>query len=145
LNDYVGVNIEQAPDGTVNMTQPHLIQSVLKELNFNNDTKEAVTPTLSSTILKDGAGKEKHAADWSYRRIIGKLNFIASSCRPELSCAVHQAARFSQDPRVNHTEAVKRIARYLKETVNEGIIFRPTDHKFKVYADTFFWLLSFNK
>jgi hypothetical protein len=138
LNDYVGVNIEQAPDGTVHMTQPQLIQLVLKELNFNDDTKEVVTPALSSTILKDGAGKEKHAADWSYRRIIGKLNFIASSCRPELSCAVHQAARFSQDPRVNHTEAVKRIARYLKGTVNKGIIFRPTNHNFKVYADADF-------
>jgi Reverse transcriptase (RNA-dependent DNA polymerase) len=138
LNDYVRVNIERAPDGTVHMTQPQLSQSVLTELNFNNDTKEATTPVLSSTILRDGKGNEPHKADWNYRRIIGKLNFIASPCRPELSCAVQQAARFSQDPRTNHTEAVKRIARYLKGTVNKGIIFRPTDHAFKVYADADF-------
>jgi hypothetical protein len=94
------------------MTQPQLIQSILKELNFNNDTKECSKPAFSSTILKDGKGKSKHVADWSYRHIIGKLNFIASSCRPELSCAVHQAARFSQDPRINHTKAVKQISRY---------------------------------
>jgi Reverse transcriptase (RNA-dependent DNA polymerase) len=138
LNDYVGVNIERASDGTVHMTQPQLIQSILKELNFNDDTKECSTPAFSSTILKDGKGKGKHVADWSYRSIIGKLNFIASSCRPELSCAVHQAARFSQDPRINHTKAVKRIARYLKGTINKGIIFKPTDHNFKVWADADF-------
>jgi hypothetical protein len=67
----------------VHMTQPQLIQSVLTELNFNEDTKEAVTPAYSSTNLKDGKGNEPHKANWNYRRIIGKLNFIASLCRPE--------------------------------------------------------------
>jgi hypothetical protein len=138
LKDYVGVNIERAPDGTVHMTQPQPIQSVLTKLNFNEDTKEAVTPAYSSTILKDGKGNGPHKADWNYRRIIGKLNFIASSCRPKLSSAVHQAARFSQDPRTNHTEAVKRIARYRKGLVNKEIIFKPMDNNFKVYADADF-------
>ena len=52
LCDYVGVNIERKKDGTVHMTQPQLINSVLKELNFNEDTKPMPTPALSSTILK---------------------------------------------------------------------------------------------
>jgi hypothetical protein len=134
LSDYVGVNIERMKDGKVHMTQPQLISSVLKELNFTIDTKEAATPAYATT-LKDGRGKAPPAADWSYRRIIGKLNFIASSCRPEISCSVHQAARFSSYPRVNHTEAAKRIARYLKGNINKGITFEPTSHSFKVWAD----------
>jgi Reverse transcriptase (RNA-dependent DNA polymerase) len=138
LSDYVGINIERRDDGTIHMTQPQLIQSVLKQLNFTNGTKGAVTPAFSTTILNNGQGKPRHNADWSYRRLIGKLNFIAASCRPEVSCAVHQAARFSQDPRVNHSEAVKQIARYLKDSFNEGITFKPTDHSFKVWADADF-------
>jgi Reverse transcriptase (RNA-dependent DNA polymerase) len=108
LSDYVGVNIQRTDDGEIHMTQPNIIRSILQELNFNKDTKSMKTPALSSTILKDGKQLEQHKADWSYRRLIGKLNFLSSSCRPELSCAIHQAARFSADPRTNHTEAVKR-------------------------------------
>jgi hypothetical protein len=33
---------------------------------------------------------------------------------------------------------VKRIARYLKGKVNQGIVFKPTDHNFKVWADADF-------
>jgi hypothetical protein len=138
LNDYVRVSIERASDGAIHMTQPQLINSVLHELNFNEDTKMMHTPALSSKVLKNVPGKEPHKADWSYRRIIGKLNFICSSCRPEISCAVHQCARFSQDPRINHTEAVKRIARYLKGNVERGIIIRPTKHSFQVWVDADF-------
>jgi hypothetical protein len=72
-------------DGNIHMTQLQLIQSVLKELNFTEDTKVVNTPAFSTTVLKDGQGKAPHTADWSYRRMIGKLNFIASSCRPEIS------------------------------------------------------------
>jgi hypothetical protein len=83
---------------------------------------------------------EKHKADWKYQCIIGNLNFVASSCQPEISCAVHQAARFSHDPRINHTEAVKRIARYLKEdpSPSKGMFLRPNGHTFEVYADADF-------
>jgi hypothetical protein len=70
--------------------------------------------------------------------MIGKLNFIASHCQPNISCAVHQAARFSQDPRIKHAETVKCIARYLMGNVNQGLIFKPTDHNFKVWADADF-------
>jgi Reverse transcriptase (RNA-dependent DNA polymerase) len=77
LSKYVGVNIEGREDGTIHMTQPQLIQSVLKELNFTDDTKVVSTPAFSTTVLKNGQGKATHSVDWLYHRMIGKLNFIA--------------------------------------------------------------------
>jgi hypothetical protein len=138
LSDYVGVNIERSEDGRIHMTQPNIIRSILKDLNFTPNTKPAATAAHSTTILQDGRNLPKHSADWSYRSLIGKLNFLSSSCRPELACAVHQAARFSADPRVNHTDAVKRIARYLQGTIEKGIIYTPTEHSFEVYVDADF-------
>jgi Reverse transcriptase (RNA-dependent DNA polymerase) len=138
VSDYVGVNIERQKDGTIHMTQPQLINSILKELNFLETTKPAKTPAFSSTTLSAGKDKEEHKADWHYRRIIGKLNFLEKSCRPEIACAVHQAARFSTDPRTNHTDAVKRIVRYLKGDPDKGLIYKPNEHSFVVYADADF-------
>ena len=32
LEDFLGVNIEQIPDGTIHLTQPHLINQILDDL-----------------------------------------------------------------------------------------------------------------
>jgi hypothetical protein len=63
------------------------------------------------------------------------LNFLEKSCRPEIACAVHQCARFAADPRSKHTDAVKRIVRYLKGAEDKGIIYKPNNHSFEVFAD----------
>jgi hypothetical protein len=89
LSDYVGVNIERTEDNKIHMSQPNIIRSILKELNFNDDTKSQSTPDYSSTVLKDGKDLESHKAEWNYRRVIGKLNFLCSLCRPDIACAVH--------------------------------------------------------
>jgi Reverse transcriptase (RNA-dependent DNA polymerase) len=135
LCDYVGVNIEKKNDGTIHMTQPQLIKGIIKELNFNRGTKPTKIPAYSTSILSAGTDSPPHKADWNYRRIIGKLNFLEKSCRPEIACAVHQCARFSANPKTNHTDAVKRIVRYLTGTENKGIIYKPNDHSFEVFAD----------
>jgi hypothetical protein len=38
----------------------------------------------------------------------------------------------------NHTEAVKRIGRYLCDNVDKGIIMKPEGHSFQVYVDADF-------
>jgi Reverse transcriptase (RNA-dependent DNA polymerase) len=135
VSDYVGVIIERQEDGTIHMTQPQLVDSILKELNFLETTKPVKTPAFSSTTLSAEKDKEEHKADCHYRRIIGKLNFLEKSCRPEMAFAVHQAVRFSTDPRSNHTKAVKLVARYLKGDPDKGLIYKPNKHSFVVYAD----------
>jgi hypothetical protein len=59
--------------------------------------------------------------------------------QPDISCAVHQAARFVSDPRVEHGKAFKWLGRYLKYTQDKGIIYNPKlKEGFKVYIDTSF-------
>jgi Reverse transcriptase (RNA-dependent DNA polymerase) len=51
LSDYLGVKIESLPNGTIKVTQPHLIQSVLNDLNFNERTGVKATPAASTVKL----------------------------------------------------------------------------------------------
>ena len=37
LTDYLGVNIDGHDDGTIHLTQPHLIHQILKDLHYNTD------------------------------------------------------------------------------------------------------------
>eukprot|EP00980_Cylindrotheca_fusiformis_P002181 scaffold499_cov120-Cylindrotheca_fusiformis.AAC.4 len=54
--------------------------------------------------------------------LAGQLNYLAATTRPEIQFAVHQCARFSENPKMIHEKAVKRIVRYLKKTKDQGLI-----------------------
>merc|ERR1739841_448567 len=43
--------------------------------------------------------------------------------------AVHQVARFSNEPKLSHEKAIMRICRYLFGTKDKGIIFKPDKSK----------------
>jgi len=76
---------------------------------------------------------------WHYHSIIGKLNFIAANTRPDLSFAVHQCTKISNQPCCLHKKAVKHIGRYLHLTRHQGIILQPqADHALNAYIDTDF-------
>ena len=37
LTDYLGVNVEKREDGTIKLSQPHLINEIIEDVNFQND------------------------------------------------------------------------------------------------------------
>jgi hypothetical protein len=52
LSDFLGVSIERKSDGTIQMTQPHLIGQILEDLQMNDHSvKPRSTPTASSKVL----------------------------------------------------------------------------------------------
>ena len=71
--------------------------------------------------------------------MIGKLNFLEKSTRPDISISVHQCARFSEPPKRSHAEAVKRIGPYLLATRDKGLLIRPNDRRhFECWVDADF-------
>jgi len=92
---YLGVKVEKLEDSRVKMSQPYLIDQILKGLGFNEKTKIKKTPALASKILHLDKEGEEMQTEWEYRRIIGQLNFLEKSTRLDIAYAVHQCARFS--------------------------------------------------
>ncbi|KAL7561623.1 hypothetical protein ACA910_001491 [Epithemia clementina (nom. ined.)] len=123
------------------LTQPHLIDSIIKNLQLQANSQVRDTPALSTVILhKDEQGKHMNQqAEFHFRSVIGKLNFLEKSTRPDISYAVHQCARFSQAPKESHAKAVKLIGRYLLGTRDKGIVLNPDGSKsFECWADADF-------
>ena len=54
VKDFLGVNIQHHPDGTVTFSQPHLIKKILKALQMDSKTIPKDTPAVSSQILSRG-------------------------------------------------------------------------------------------
>ena len=139
VNDFLGIKVERFPDGTIRLTQPNLIESILQDLGLQNTEKGRETPALSTKILtKDESGPEMND-EFHYRSVIGKLNFLEKSTRPDLAYSVHQCARFSSNPKRSHAEAVKKIGRYLVSTRDKCIFMKPQeDHSFDCWVDANF-------
>ena len=138
LSDYLGVEIKELPNGCIKLSQPHLIQSILDDLNFNERTGTKKTPASPTVKLNRDVKGEPINETWSYRAIIGKMNFVEKSTRPDIAYAVHQCARFSADPKVSHATAVKRIGKYLLATKDKGMILNPKNHSFDCWVDADF-------
>ena len=92
IDEYLGVKVERRQDRSMKLSQPLLTQQILDDVGFNHFTKGRSTPALSIQMLdRDADGKQKLTM-WNYQSILGKLNYLEKSTRPDLAYAVHQCA-----------------------------------------------------
>jgi hypothetical protein len=136
ISDYLGVKITRNPDGTITLTQPQIIDSILQDLNLlKAGTTGRPLPALTSKILHADSNGTPFDNSFHYRSLIGKLNYLEKSTRPEIAYAVHQCARFVENPTQLHGAAVKYIGRYLLSTRDKGIILKPSTAFFDCWVD----------
>ena len=139
VEDFLGVNIDRK-ETEIHLTQPHLIQQILKDLHLDHDkVTSKTTPSAASKILFAHKKDKPFDGSFHYRSVIGKLNYLEKSCRPDIAYIVHQCARFSTDPRKKHADAIRWLGKYLKGTAKEGVILRPEIGRgLEVYVDADF-------
>ena len=128
LEKYLGVDVKRNSNGTIGLTQPHLIERILQQLGIDDKVNSRPTPAVKPLLHKDLDGLARKY-EWSYRKLVGMLTYLQGTSRPDISMAVHQAARFSIHPMLSHERAIARIGKYLQGSKDKGIIFRPDASK----------------
>ncbi|KAL7478586.1 hypothetical protein ACHAW6_004345, partial [Cyclotella cf. meneghiniana] len=126
--DYVGVNIKISHDRTYEFTQRVLIDAIIDDINIGNSYTKPV-PAKVSLQLHAFCGSPKFEGNFNYRSAVGKLNYLGQATRPNILYAIHQAVKYSADPRVEHGEAIVYIIKYLKATCHIGLRFKPDPSK----------------
>ena len=136
VGDFLGVKIDCSDDGTITLTQPQLINSIMNDLNMKDNTKLRAIPACSSKLLHKDADGESVEANFHYHSVIGKLNFLQKSTHLDISVSIHQCARFPDNPKRSHLQAVRTIGCYLRCTRDKRIMMR-LDHtkSFKCCVD----------
>ena len=120
------------------MRQPGLINRIIADLGLTDSLRTKSTP--SDGTLGPCKDSDPFQGPWKYRSVLGKLFYLGNNTRCELAYANHRCARFANDPRVPHAEAVKRIGRYLLGTRDKGMYVRPDTSKLSldVWCDSDF-------
>jgi len=136
---FLGVHINREKDGKIILTQTGLTERIIKALNLGDEPSKD-TPAIYGSLSKD-VGGELMNGTFSYASVIGMLLYLSGHSRPDISFAVSQCARFSQNPTRLHEEALRRIGLYLKKTRTNGLILQPNLEngiKLDCYADADF-------
>jgi transposase InsO family protein len=125
LHYCLGIEIVWRNNGTCMFNQSKYIGNVLERFGMN-DCKPVSTPINSGTKLtKEMSPKtEEETLEMNlvpYRSAVGSLIYLVTGTRPDIAVAVGEVAKYSNNPGKQHWMAVKRILRYLKDTMNFGI------------------------
>ncbi|GJX60172.1 retrovirus-related pol polyprotein from transposon TNT 1-94 [Tanacetum coccineum] len=129
ISFFLGLQISQSPRGIFINQSKYALES-LKKYGFES-CDPVDTPMVEKSKLDED--KEGKAVDPShYRGMIGTLLYLTAS-RPDLQFAICMCARYQARPTEKHLNAVKRIFRYLKGTVHQGLWY-PKDSSFALTA-----------
>jgi hypothetical protein len=83
------------------------------------EAKLKLEPATAATEL-DATGKTR------YQSAVGALLHAARATRPDISFAVTALSQFCKGPTEAHWQAVKRVFRYLRGTVDHGLTYKGT-------------------
>ena len=138
ISSFLGIQIDILSDKALLLTQSGLTNRVL-DTCLMTDCNAKDTPASSTALGSDLSG-EVFNNEFNYASAVGMLMYLASNSRPDIAFAVHQCARFTHSPKASHGEAIKRICRYLKGTLDKGLILRPAKGNIRldVYVDSDF-------
>lgn len=133
LSYYLGIEVHQGNDG-IKIGQAAYANKILKSVGMDdcNESKYPMEPKL--VLTKNEGGESVNATD--YRRLIGSLRYLLYT-RPDLSYSVGVVSRYMESPKVAHLKAVKQILRYVKGTINHGLMYkRGGDGKLIGFSDS---------
>ena len=96
--------------------------------------KPATTPLSSSLKLSKTEGDPLPDAT-EYRHVVGALQYCTLT-RPDIAYPVNLLCQFMHSPTTLHWSVAKRVLRYLKGTVDHGLIFTKGNQHLQAFCDS---------
>lgn len=132
---FLGIEVLQAPNG-IHVSQAKYAREVLKRFDMeeSNSVRNPMVPGTKLSLNEEGEPVDETL----YKQIIGSLMYLTTT-RPDLQFSVSLLSRFMSKPNQTHLQAVKRVLRYLKGTLNYGILYKKGGNgNVLVYTDSDF-------
>lgn len=114
-------------NGIIYLDQRRHIEDLLRKFNMT-ECKPVLLPAdpnqrLSKAMSPTTSAEKELMSQVPYQEAVGGLLYIAQGSRPDVTYAVNSVSRFNNNPGKPHWEAVKRIIRYLKGTIDAKLTF----------------------
>jgi hypothetical protein len=131
LHHFLVINVERRPQGLFLHQRQYAIE-ILERAGMS-DCKPSTTVNTQAKLSKDDGPQVIDAT--SYRSLTGALQYLTFS-RPDIAYVVQQVCLHMHTPREPHLTALKQILRYLRGSLNYGLLLRPSPtSELVVYTD----------
>lgn len=119
LSYFLGVEITQSDAGIL-MCQSKYAKEILERFDMmnSNPVKSPIVP--GCRLSNEGDGVEVDST--TYKQMVGSLMYLTAT-RPDIMFAVSLVGRYMEKPTQMHQQAVKKILRYIRGTINLGIFY----------------------
>jgi hypothetical protein len=147
INKFLNIQFHRnRKERSITLSQPSKIQKILQDTQLSELDRRYITQTakipanpqvkLSRTIT-DSNDEVKLAENTPYKSIIGQLIYISINTRPDISTAVSQVSKYSQNPNSEHWKAVLQILKYIQGTRSMSLKLGGINQSFELtgYAD----------
>ncbi|GKC32477.1 retrovirus-related pol polyprotein from transposon TNT 1-94 [Tanacetum coccineum] len=132
MSFFLGLQVSQSPGGIFINQAKYALETLKK---YGMDLSDPVDTPMVDRLKLDEDLMGIPVDQTRFRGMVGSLMYLTAS-RPDLVFAVCMCARYQAKPTKKHLEAIKRIFRYLKGTINMGLWY-PKDNAMSLtaYAD----------
>jgi hypothetical protein len=125
---FLGMTISRdRENGKLSISQPDFVDAVLKKVKMEgcNPVGTPAEPSLplTASMSPQQQKENEEMKNIPYKEAVGALLYLSTTTRPDISYAVGQVAKFSQNHGIQHWKAVKRIIRYIAGTRTYGILY----------------------
>nr|KAJ0218616.1 hypothetical protein LSAT_V11C300123570 [Lactuca sativa] len=102
------------------------------EFNFENCSPVSTPIDPSLKLLRN---KGSPVSQFEYSRAIGCLMYVMISNRPDIAYFMGRLSRYTNNPSSHHWQAVSKVFKYLKGTVNYGLTYSGYPSILEGYSD----------
>lgn len=132
LGYFLGIQALRTSTG-LHLRQSKYIVDLLQRVNMV-DAKAYQAPCLAGSKMSKFEG-EPLVDPTQFRHVVGALQY-ATLTRPDLAYSVNQLCQHMHNPTSAHWIAAKRVLRYLKGSVDYGILFSKGKIALNAYCDS---------
>jgi hypothetical protein len=114
---------------SVSLTQHSFAENLIDSVNYSTASVSSfVTPYRSGTPIDSIpsiplSSTEQDKLRLQYQSLVGSLNWLAHTTRPDLSTVVSLLAHHQSNPSLGHMTAALHVVKYLAQTKTMGIYF----------------------
>ncbi|KAL0404474.1 UNVERIFIED_CONTAM: Retrovirus-related Pol polyprotein from transposon RE1 [Sesamum radiatum] len=121
---FLGLEVERSDAGYF-ISERSYAKDLLWRFGIG-ESKEKSTPMEPHLKLMKDSGKLLKDAK-QFRQLVDSLIYLTIT-RPEISYSIGVVSQFMQYPRTTHLDAARRILRYIKRSLDYGLLYKKNEN-----------------